>query len=117
MAAADYVLVPTDSAIKTILGAYRWDGEALLRLPAGTQLILRSAAEAGGYAPVPLTAEETNSATLRDRAQQALAANATYLALGNPSNAQVVQQVGRLTRECSAVIRLLLGLLDTTDGT
>jgi len=63
------------------------------------------------------TLEEANGATLRDRAQQALAANATYLAIGAPNNAQVVAQVARLTRECSGIIRLLLGVLDSTDGT
>lgn len=117
MAAADYVLVPTDESIKTILGNYRWDGEAQLRLPAHTQLILRSVAEASGYAPIPPTPEETNSATLQDRARQALATNAAYLALAAPTNAQVAQQVARLTRQTSAAIRLLLGAVDSTDGT
>jgi hypothetical protein len=64
-----------------------------------------------------LTVEENNAATLRDRARQALQANAAYLALAAPTNAQVAQQVGRLTRETSAVIRLLLDQHDTTDGT
>lgn len=64
-----------------------------------------------------LNAAEQNEVTLRDRATQALAANATFLALGAPSNAQVVAQVQRLTRECSALIRLAMNLLDSTDGT
>lgn len=63
------------------------------------------------------TAEEVNAQTLRSRAAAALSANATFLALGSPTNAQVLTQVQRLTRECSALIRLAMNLLDTTDGT
>lgn len=63
------------------------------------------------------TPQEANATTLRDRAAQALTANATFLALGVPTNAQVLTQVQRLTRECSALIRLAMDLLDTTDGT
>jgi anti-sigma factor RsiW len=77
------------------------------------------------------TTEQVNEQTLRDRAQAALAANTTdqadnaiYLAIASPSAAQVTAQVRALTRqsntqarELTAVIRLLLGLLDSTDGT
>jgi hypothetical protein len=66
--------------------------------------------------PIP-TAEESNAATLRGLAATALAANATYLAIGSPSAAQVAAQVRLLTRESTALIRLALGLLDSTDGT
>jgi hypothetical protein len=62
-------------------------------------------------------AKTTNRRTIEDRAAQALTANATYLALGTPTNAQVAAQVRRLTQECSALIRLALNQVDSTDGT
>jgi len=53
---------------------------------------------------------------LRTKGRAALTANQTYLALASPSTAQNTAQIKRLTRECSALIRLLLGgdLLDDT---
>lgn len=54
---------------------------------------------------------------LASRAQAALAANATYLALASPSVAQNTAQLQRVTKECNALIRLALNLLDTTSGT
>ena len=69
--------------------------------------------------PGPALTAQTNTATLVAKANAALAANATYLAVATPSNAQVVAQVDRLTRECSALIRLLLAgdALLVTSGT
>jgi hypothetical protein len=55
--------------------------------------------------------------SIRGKAQAALAANVTYLALANPTNAQVVAQVNRVTRECTALIRLLLDAVESEDGT
>lgn len=66
--------------------------------------------------PIPTTVD-INATTLRDRATQALAGNNNYLGIASPTNAQVVTQVARLTRESSGVIRLLLGLVDDTTGT
>lgn len=59
---------------------------------------------------------ESNAATLRDRAAAALAANVAFAALANPSNAQVAAHVKILNKECSALIRLALGLLDDVTG-
>lgn len=52
---------------------------------------------------------------IHTKARQALNVNASYLALATPSNAQVAAQVGRLTRENSAIIRLLLSLDGAAD--
>ncbi len=64
---------------------------------------------------VPL--QESNAQEMRDKACQALTANATFLALVSPTNAQTLAQVQRLTRESTAVIKLMLGQLDDTAGT
>lgn len=56
-----------------------------------------------------------NGSTLRQQAQQALAANRTYAALATPTAAQTTAQVQRLSRQQNAIIRLLLGDLTGTD--
>ena len=56
-----------------------------------------------------------NEATLRDRADQALAVNRAFLAISAPTNAQTVAQVKALTRQQNGIIRLLLRKLDGTD--
>lgn len=64
-----------------------------------------------------LSARETNEQDLRGKAAQALAANATFLAIASPTAAQVTTQVQRLTRECNALIRLAIGALDDAADT
>lgn len=57
---------------------------------------------------VDIPPEIANAQTLRDRAIQALAANATFLAVASPSNAQIAAQVKALTRQVNGVMRLLV---------
>jgi hypothetical protein len=58
-----------------------------------------------------------NQQTLQVKAINALASNVTFLAIANPTSAQVTAQVKLLTRETSALIRLLLNQLADTAGT
>lgn len=60
---------------------------------------------------------QANAIDLQSKADNAIDANNTFLAIASPSNAQAITQVQRLTRENTAIIRLLLGLLDSTAGT
>lgn len=56
-----------------------------------------------------------NAETLRQRATSALAGSQAFLAIGTPTTAQVVAQVKALTLQSSALARLALGLLDSTN--
>jgi hypothetical protein len=58
-----------------------------------------------------------NRAQVLAKAKAAIAANAAYQGLGTPTTAQAVAQVALLTKECTALIRLVGALLDTTTGT
>lgn len=60
---------------------------------------------------------DTNDRTIRQRLHTALDANAAFLALASPTNAQVLAQVRVLTRENTGLIRLALDALDAADGT
>lgn len=65
----------------------------------------------------PMPPEQVNADALTKKAQTALTANATYLAISSPSAAQVAAQVNSLTKQSNALIRLLVNKLDATTGT
>lgn len=111
-----YYLVSTDTNDLVVYGGpLRWDGETTYAPPAGRKLILVS--EAISYSFPARPTAEINAATLQDRAATALTTNGSYLAIASPSNAQIATQVARLTRECSALIRLLLNQTEDITGT
>jgi len=60
---------------------------------------------------------DLNRTDLTAKAVAALAANDAFLAVATPTAAQTTAQVQRLTRECSALIRLTISQLDSTTGT
>jgi hypothetical protein len=100
----------------TVTGYTRWSkaGAVLEQRPL-------SAEEAAHLAAQEQTVTvDANSATLRDRAAQALAANRTYLNAAKPGTAALqasaaYDQSKALTRQMNALIRLTLGQLDATD--
>lgn len=59
--------------------------------------------------------QDTNRATLVERARAALTTNRDFLAVPTPTNAQTLAQVRALTRQMNAALRLLVGDLDGTD--
>lgn len=62
-----------------------------------------------------LTPTETNRQTLLDRAGNAIAANNAYIAKPAPTAAEQTAQILLLTRECSALIRLMLDRIEAAD--
>ena len=58
---------------------------------------------------------EGNRATIESRAVTALQGNRDFLALAAPTQADALAQVKDLTRQNTALIRLLLNLLEATD--
>lgn len=59
--------------------------------------------------------EQFNAETVVERAEQALADNAEFIALASPTNAQAVAQVRALTRQVNGLIRLALNRFDSAD--
>lgn len=76
-----------------------------------------AAENAAADASAAALAASTNLATLQQRAQNALTNNATYLAIASPTQAQAVAQVGKLTRQMNALIRITINQLqDISDS-
>jgi hypothetical protein len=60
--------------------------------------------------------EQDTAISIRSKATQAIGVNNAFLSLASPSAAQVTAQVRVLTRECNALIRLMVAQLDADDA-
>lgn len=70
------------------------------------------------YTPRQVDPQQTNSSTLLDNLQNALDnVNPAFLAIGAPSNAQMIAQVKALTRQVNALIRQEMKQFDSLAGT
>lgn len=113
--------VVTEANGTTVVGGpYLWDGVAPWIAPEmegnpTRQLLPETPTRRNLGQPAPIT--EQNRATITAKAEQALTLNANYLALGTPTAAQQATQINRLTRECSALIRLQLAQFDSASDT
>ena len=115
---SSYVLVSTDVTDKVIkAGPLLWNGVSALPLPANQQALTEAVALGQGYGYPTPSAASVNATTLIQRAAAALTANTTYLAIPAPSVAQATVQVGRLTRQVNALMRLQLAQTEDISNT
>jgi hypothetical protein len=114
-----YVRVSLDLTDKVIKeGPILWNGDIPLIAPIDQQFYPEDFAIAQGYTYSPLSPDVANAFTLRQRALTAITANNSFLALTPPlTNAQVVAQVNSLTRQNTALIKLLLNQTKDVSGT
>jgi len=64
--------------------------------------------EPGDPPTVTFSGDQDTQRTLRNAAQTALTNNQTFLAVSNPTNAQIVAQVKAVTRQVDGLIRFLV---------
>lgn len=114
-----YVRVSLDLTDKLIKeGPILWDGAIPLLAPVDQQFYPEDFAIAQGYTYSPPSPDLANAFTLRQRALGAITANVAFLALTPPlTNVQIVAQVNALTRQNTALIKLLLNQTKDVSGT
>lgn len=120
-------LILTDNGINTrpvradtpsdLLEALRVEAHGAAIRVAAIELLTATDMDTDGTVPQEFTTAQNNRDSLVSKARQALTVNDAYLALSDPTNSQNLAQIRAVTRECSALIRLLLGQLDSTAGT
>lgn len=107
-------LLPTGASVSWTGPRLSETGEKVLTGIGVDDAALQTAVTAAAAAFVD---RDSNRATIAAKAKQALDANDTFLAVATPTNAQILAQVRAVTRECSALIRLVLDEVETTGGT
>lgn len=115
MAAGRYVVL--NDAGTTVTDPFLWDPakdpnwkHPDMEGKTGWTMVPETPARRKAPGQLPLT--EQNRANLIDKLTKNMAQNKTYLDLASPTAAQQTNQLARLTRECNALIRLTLDLLE-----
>lgn len=113
------VLVSTDPNDKVIkAGPFRQNADAPSEPPEGFMWLSQFQASSQEYSynfNYQFPSDLTND--LHNKIAKALVKNREFLDLESPTDVDFQQQVRRLTRQVSALIRLQIGALDTIDGT
>lgn len=116
MAVGRYVWVSDDESDKEIKdGPFLWDPDTPISHPDGQHAVEESEAlnEGYHYYVAPPDPASILSGILSD----VVSVNISYMGVDSPSSAAIASQVHELTRAVTALARLQIGMLDSTDGT
>lgn len=100
-------LADAATKIKQLYGFGTGQIHVALLLPTVTGTLTQN--QDPSLATIQMTGDSQTQQQIRNAAGNALTANATYLAIGSPTNAQVVAQTRALTQQVDGLIRLAIG--------
>ena len=115
--AARFAIVQPDGRVVTVVEAPEAasvilePGQQVVEVPPGAPASTGATYANGTFTPPPIP----TSALIERKLDAAIDANLAYLALNPPTTAQSLAQVQALTRQVTAILRLMRNRLDSAD--